>query len=79
MKINYYSINREWVYKDIKPKIICERYLSDTEPGGIKDYKFFCFNGVPKYIQIDSDRFIDYKRNMYDSNWNMNTCRLFIS
>ena len=70
MKINYYSINREWVYKDIKPKIICERYLSDTEPGGIKDYKFFCFNGVPKYIQVDSERFIDHKRNMYDCNWN---------
>lgn len=69
MKINYYLINREWVYKDIKPNIICERYLSDTDPGGIKDYKFFCFNGVPKYIQVDSDRFIDHKRNMYDINW----------
>lgn len=71
MKTNYYAINREWVYKDIKPKIVCERFLNSNDPGGIKDYKFFCFNGVPKYIQVDSERFIDHKRNIYDTEWNL--------
>lgn len=45
---NYYYITGEWVYKDIKPVIICEELLDDD----IKDYKFYCFNGEPKFLYI---------------------------
>lgn len=68
---NYYYLSREWAYKDIKKCIICEKYMIDEESGDLRDYKFFCFNGVPKLIQVDFDRFTDHKRNLYSTNWEL--------
>ena len=44
-----YNIERH--YSKIAPHIICEEYLGES----IIDYKFFCFNGEPRYIYISSD------------------------
>ena len=35
-----------------------------------KDYKIFCFYGMPKFIQVDSGRFSKFTRNFYDLCWN---------
>lgn len=35
----------------------------------LKDYKIFCFNGVPKVFQVDFDRFTKHKRNFYSTDW----------
>lgn len=70
LRTNYYLQNREWVYKDIKPKIICEKYLEELDSGELKDYKIFCFDGDPKIIEVDFDRFKNHKRNFYDLDWN---------
>lgn len=67
---NHYFSNREWAYKNIKPKIIIEKYLS----GNLKDYKFFCFSGEPTYIQIDKERFSGHTLDLYDMNWNRLNC-----
>lgn len=67
---DYYFPNREWVYKGIKPRIICEKYLEE-DTGDLKDYKIFCFHGEPKLIIVDVDRFKIRKRNFYDVNWNL--------
>lgn len=57
---------REWVYKDMPRRIIAEKYLEDAS-GELKDYKFFCFNGNPTYMQYDSGRFHGrHLRNYYD-------------
>src|SRR5699024_128742 len=70
MWTNYHWSKREWVYKDIKPRIICEKYMED-ESGELRDYKIFCFHGEPKIIEVDINRFTDHKRNIYDLNWNL--------
>jgi len=67
---DFYKYQREWAYKGLKPRIICERFLADEEGEPPTDYKFFCFNGVPKLIQVDSDRFIGHHRALYDLKWN---------
>ena len=36
----------------------------------LKDYKVYVFNGIPKLIQVDFNRFSDHKRRFYDVNWN---------
>ena len=54
LKINYYKYWREWPYKDIKPRIIAEKYMENPERGGLIDYKFFCFNGQPKFVYVSS-------------------------
>jgi hypothetical protein len=70
LKRNYYYGGREIQYKNIKPRIICEKYMIDESEFELKDYKIFCFNGVPKIIQVHFDRFTDHKRNLYDIEWN---------
>lgn len=35
----------------------------------LKDYKIFDFNGKAKIIQVDYDRFVEHKRNLYTTDW----------
>src|SRR5699024_10176066 len=68
---NYYWSKREWVYKDIKPRIVCERYLSEAENSscGLTDYKFYCFNGVPHFCQIIRGRGGQDMIDFYNMEW----------
>lgn len=68
LKENYYKKGREEQYKLCWPKIICEGYLED-DSGSLRDYKIFCFNGIPQIIQIDSDRFSVHKRDLMNIDW----------
>jgi len=65
---NWYSFGREWPYKNIKPRIICEKYMVDESGIELKDYKFFCFNGKVKFFKVDFNRFSDHRANYYDLN-----------
>lgn len=56
LKNNYYYSSREWPYKKVKPRIIAEEYMEDTQTSELRDYKFFCFNGKVKMLFIASDR-----------------------
>ena len=71
MNKNYYLLNREWPYRDVKPRIIAEKYMIDDEVGELRDYKFFCFNGVCKTFKIDFDRFTEHRANYYDTDGNL--------
>ena len=62
-------MHREYNYKGIKPAIICEHNLSDSNGHPPTDYKFFCFNGEPEFIQIDLDRFENHRRLIYGPTW----------
>lgn len=63
---------REWAYYGLQPGIVIEELLinRDNPKAGINDYKIFCFNGEPKYIIVDVDRYTKHKRNFYDIDWN---------
>lgn len=56
LKNNFYYRSREWPYSKIDSKIIAEPYLEDNKYKELRDYKFFCFNGVPKLMFIASNR-----------------------
>ncbi len=66
LKTSYYLHGREWPYRNVKPRIIAEAYMEDRQLGELRDYKFFCFNGVPKCYKIDFDRFTEHRANYYD-------------
>lgn len=57
MKVNYYDAHREWPYKNIKPRIIAEPYIEDTETKELIDYKLFSINGKVKIISVVTDRY----------------------
>lgn len=69
LKHNYYWGNREWPYKNVSPKIIAEKYMTDESGVELKDYKIFNFDGEPKLIEVDYNRFVEHKRNLYTTDW----------
>ena len=71
LKIDYSVLGREWAYHGIKPCIVAEELLTDESGDDLKDYKVFCFNGEPKFIQVDYDRFKGHKRRLYTTDWNL--------
>jgi len=71
LKDNYFIYGREWPYKNVVPKIIAEKFLVDESGTELKDYKFFCFDGVPKAMFIATDRGIDTRFNFYDLDFNL--------
>lgn len=66
-----FEYGREWNYEYIQPRIICESFICDEEGNPPMDYKFFCFGGEPKIIQLDIDRYGEHKRNFYNTNWEL--------
>lgn len=62
---------REWVYEKMPRHIIAEKYLED-ETGELRDYKFYCFNGKPTFMQLEVGRGTDHNtRNFYDMDWKL--------
>ena len=68
---NNYWYGREWPYKNVVPRIIAEAFMSDGQHTDLTDYKFFCFNGVPLYCQVISDRSTGEKIDFFDMEWNL--------
>jgi hypothetical protein len=79
LKHNFFFSGREWPYKNIKPRIIAEKYMVDESGVELKDYKIQCFNGEPKIIQVDFDRFSErHKRNFYSIDWVYHTIFIIV-
>lgn len=72
LKEDYYLTSREWPYKNVARKIICEKYMED-ESGELKDYKFMAFDGDVKCSFVCSDRFSNDGLHVtfYDNDWKM--------
>lgn len=68
---NYYMEYREWPYKDVPRRILAEKYI-DPMPGkrDLPDYKFFCFDGEPKYCQVITGRETNMCIDFFDQDWN---------
>lgn len=72
LKQDLYKHSREWPYKNVRRRIIAEEFLEDTKTGELRDYKFFCFDGVVKALFVATDR---QKReepyfNFFDADYN---------
>lgn len=73
MANDIYEAMGEWAYKDVPKRIIAEKFMAPEKspaPKDIPDYKFFCFNGVPKYCQVIRDRHTKETIDFYDMDWN---------
>jgi hypothetical protein len=63
---------REWQYRDIKPKIIAEKYMVNASGEETNDYKFFCFNGEPKCLYVSAELYTTHQKvTFFDLNWNI--------
>lgn len=76
MKRNYYLQHREWPYKNVKHRIIIEKFIVE-ENELLKDYKFFCFNGEPyiMYISEGLENHETARMSFFDMNFNLTDCK----
>jgi hypothetical protein len=66
----FYTTGQEWVYKNIKPRIIAEKILEEKGKNVLTDYKFFCFGGKPKFVKVIMDSDKNDHRPYFDMEWN---------
>ena len=70
----FYLTYSEMQYKDIEPKLLCEK-LIDTEDGNLPtDYKVYCFGGIGDCVLVCSGRDSEGKGAEYyfvDQDWNL--------
>ena len=67
MSTDYSFKGLELHYKDMIPRIIAEQFIDGIDD--LKDYKFLCFDGEVKYIWVDSTRYINHCRDLFDLEW----------
>lgn len=73
LRENKYIQWREWPYKDVKRKIIAEKYMEDNTYHDLRDYKLFCFDGEPKILFVATERQdenSETKFDFFDENYN---------
>lgn len=69
LKLDNYILGRDY-YRNIPPCIIAEKYMSEADSDDIADYKFFCFDGVPKIMFVATQRNTDCKFDFFDMDFN---------
>lgn len=78
---NFFFQSREWPYKNIKPQVFAESYISgfdgskadkrEGEMKGVVDYKFLCYNGICEYLFTCTGRESnDLRVDFFDLEWN---------
>ena len=72
LKQDYYLTGREWPYKNVKRRIIAEKYMEDKRTGELRDYKFFTFDGCVKalFVATDRQKDVETKFDFFDDNYN---------
>ena len=67
--MNYGLLSKEWVYTHVKPRVVVDELLSADHRSELWDYKVFVFNGEPRLVQVDVDRFGNHRRSFYTPEW----------
>lgn len=73
LKRNFYDVDREWVYRYIRPRVIIEQYIVDEKEEELRDYKFYCFDGYVKALLLATNRLSETEElcfDYFDSNFN---------
>ena len=70
MDNNFFWWTREWAYKNVHPRILADKFLDDHTGDTLRDYKFWCFNGVPRFMYC-TIKAKDIYENFYDMDFNI--------
>ena len=66
LKIDY-GLTGEFYYSLINRKLFAEEFIGSR----LKNFKFLCYNGKPKYVYVSIKRGYTKYRNFYDMEWNL--------
>ncbi len=67
---SYYEMTREWIYRDITPRILVEECIDDGNGTAPNDYKLFVFGGRVAFILVTMGRFDARAHLLVDRHWN---------
>lgn len=71
LRVNWYWFGREWPYKNVKPRIIAEKFMIDDECGELRDYKIYTFMGKARIAFIATERSSgNMKADYFDKDFN---------
>lgn len=70
MKYDIYEKSGEWAYKGLKPRVLAEQFVEQDSMLDLNDYKWFCFDGEPKYCQVITNRTKQETIDFFDPFWN---------
>ena len=69
LKEEYFFRCREWPYKNVKPRLLIEKYMGSENQKELINYKFFCFNGKPEFLYLSEG--VSHQRvSFVDMNYN---------
>ena len=54
LKRKYYYASRENLYKGVTPKLVIEEMMHNSDGKGLTDYKFYCFDGEPRFLYVSA-------------------------
>ena len=57
---------REWPYRGLTPKILCEKWIGEPDGTPPVDYKIMCFNGRAQVLQIHQKKDYGHQVDFYD-------------
>jgi hypothetical protein len=66
---SYFYQNREWPYKNVPRRIIAEKFITNGYDDDLTDFKFYCFDGEPRYCQVIADRNTKETIDFFDMDW----------
>lgn len=69
-KDQYQRSHKEWAYKGVKPRLLIEKFMQEEGSNSLCDYKFYCFNGKPKFVEVHLDRHTNHLSAFYDLDYN---------
>jgi len=66
---SHYWVGREWGYKNIQPRIVCERLLVDPVEITPVEYGFHCFDGEPRFVRVHRNPAADLAADIFTIDW----------
>ena len=60
----------EWAYRNVPRRILAEKYMEEKGQLNLMDYKWFCFDGVPRIMYISRDHAEDTRTDFFDMEFN---------
>jgi TupA-like ATPgrasp len=69
LAFNQWHRHREPPYRDIRPGVLVEAYLEPDGSGELREYKIFCFHGVPQFIMSIQDAPGRRTKTVFDTEW----------
>jgi hypothetical protein len=69
LAFNQWHRHREPPYRDIRPGILVEAFLEPDTSGELREYKIFCFHGVPHFIMSIQESTGKRTKTVFDTDW----------